>query len=95
MVTSLHVATCLLCSSALYCISLSFTVSFLKVKINQTQSGDSCRTTVEDLEWGPDVHPEMWKSSTSSAGTDAKTGSADVVAVATGGFRRLGLVLEG
>ena len=25
-----------------------------------------------DLEWGPDVHPEMWKSSTSSAGTDLR-----------------------
>ena len=25
----------------------------------QSQSGDSCRMTVEDLEWGPDVHPEM------------------------------------
>ena len=32
----------------------------------------SCRTTILDLEWGPDVHPEMWKSSTSSAGTDLR-----------------------
>ena len=35
-------------------------------------SGDSCRTNVEDLELGPDMHPEMWKSSTSSAGTDLR-----------------------
>ena len=28
--------------------------------------------TVLDLEWGPDVHPENWKSLTSSAGTDLK-----------------------
>ena len=38
----------------------------------QSQRGDSCSTTVEDLEWGPDVHPEMWKSLTSSAGTDLR-----------------------
>ena len=31
---------------------------------------DTCRKTVLDLEWGPNVHPEMWKSSTSTAGTD-------------------------
>ena len=28
--------------------------------------------TVLDLEWDPDVHPDMWKSSTSSARTDLK-----------------------
>ena len=38
----------------------------------QSQSGDSCRTTVLDLEWGPDVHPEMWKSSTLSAEIDLR-----------------------
>ena len=38
----------------------------------QSQSGDSCRRTLLDLEWGPDVHPEMWKSKTSSAGIDLK-----------------------
>ena len=28
--------------------------------------------TVLDLEWGPDMHPEMWKSKTLSTGTDLK-----------------------
>ena len=41
----------------------------------QSQSEDSCRMTVLDLEWGPDIHPEMWKSSTSSAKTDLKLSS--------------------
>ena len=26
----------------------------------QSQSGNSCKTAVLDLEWGPDVHTEMW-----------------------------------
>ena len=71
VVTSLFVVTCLLRSSALYCISLrSFTVLFLKVKKSLSSRCSIC--------WN-------W----------SKTGSADVVAVATGGCRRLGLVLEG
>ena len=57
--------TCLSCSVALHCKSLS-------PPGVQSQSGDSCRMTVLDLEWGPDVHPEMSKSSTSSVGTDLR-----------------------
>ena len=38
----------------------------------QSQNEDSCRMTVLDLEWGPDVHPEMWKSKVSCAGIDLK-----------------------
>ena len=69
------VVTCLLRSLALYCISLrTFTVSQTSLAPPGVlfQSGGSCKTTVLDLEWGPDVHPEMWKLLTSSAGTDLK-----------------------
>ena len=63
----------LLCSSASYCISLrSFTVSFLKVKKSLLQVFNLRVETVLDLQWGNGVHPEMWKSSTSSSGTDLK-----------------------
>ena len=60
-------------------------VSLLQVFSVQSPSGDSCRTTVLDLEWGPDVHPDMWKSKTSSAGTDLKLDP----------HHHLGLVLKG
>ena len=72
--------TCLLCSLALCCISLrSLAASFLKVKKSLLQVFNlRVEIVAERLSWTwsrgrvSDVHPEMWKSLTSSAGNDLR-----------------------